>query len=134
MAFTWMTPQGTPGTVLFNFTSVTGTPKHPRREYKIIDRPGIDNFGVSRKGLFCPEYQLGSNLDCVDPAAAEAVQLAYAAVEGSVLDLYYQNHFWSSVFIIAAEPETMKIGRVGVGGLNNGPVVAPCTWFLKGVA
>lgn len=133
-SFSWLTVSGDPLTVLAEFVGVDGEPLKPRREYKIIRRPGVDNHGKYRKGYTCPQYTLTTEVDAADLTAALALQVALEALEGTVADLYWQGHFWSGVDILLAEPKTVHVNHGAAGGLVAGGAIAVMKWDLIGLA
>ena len=130
----WMTAEGS-GTVVFPFLNISGPllPTRPTFEREV--RPGVSGIGVWSTGSRGEPFQVVTNLDCADVAAAGTALAAYLSAVLTKKDLYYCHALWGTVMVQNVVLQSIKTFAAGVGGIQvwtgGSGVILTVSWTLE---
>lgn len=115
-----------------NFIGVWGAVQKPHQALLDIGQPFADGACLQKLGKRAPISELRGVVDLANVATAYAVGQGYDAMVGTVVSVTHFNVTTPNVLILSVRWEVEGGDNgVGVGGLNNGPVLLRSLWQVQ---
>ena len=124
--------------VLFPFLHLTGDVAGVQQQLEVVERPGVNGFGVYRTGLRGETFSMDSACDYGTRAAALQAYAGYVSRVGTRLRLFkYGGQSLGDVVVMRVVMKPLKNASAANGGINltdgSSGVVLQCSWQLRGV-